>query len=320
MDQINIVVTGQIPEAGIELLLEKGYNVIQPQDQKAFSKKNFLEKAENADGILTLLSDTIDKSFIDKTNKLKVIANFAVGYNNIDIDYAKEKGIPVTNTPDVLTAATADLTWALILSVTKRIVESDTFTRSKKFTGWEPLLFLGGDVTGKTLGIIGAGRIGQAVAKRATGFDMKIIYYNPSPKPEFEKATGAVHMQLDDLLEQSDFISLHCPLTESTQHLLNVDNLKKMKPSAYIINTSRGPVIDEQALTALLSEERIAGAGFDVYENEPEINKGLYSLPNVVLLPHIGSATVETRNEMSRIAARNIISVIEGRGPINPVN
>jgi len=256
---------------------------------------------------------------INAAPRLKIIANYAVGYNNIDLQAARDKGIVVTNTPDVLTAATADLTWALILAVSKRIPESERYLRQGQFFGWRPKLMLGGDVSGKTIGIVGAGRIGQAVARRAVGFDMQVLYHSRNQNIDFETSTPAKYVELDQLLQESDFISLHCPLSEETHYLINAQNISLMKKGAYLINTARGPVVDEAALISALESGHLAGAGFDVYEQEPVVPQSLLELDNVVLLPHIGSATYETRDEMARICALNIIEVLEGRPALTPV-
>jgi len=314
-----IYITASISAAGIHMLHDKNFQVeIGEQDSTSLLNK-INEHATDARALVSLLSDQIDKEVINSIPNLKIIANYAVGYNNIDLSVAKKRGIIVTNTPDVLTAATADLTWALILSVSKRIPESERFMRDRKFTGWQPKLFLGGDVTGKTLGIIGSGRIGQAVAKRAKGFDMQILYHTRSQNNTFEKETSAAFVSLETLLQKSDFISIHCPLTEDTYHLLHSENMKKIKQGAYLINTARGPVIDERAMIEALHNGTLAGAGLDVYEFEPQLSEELLNMKQVVLLPHIGSATVETRNEMSRICARNIIAVLENKPALTPV-
>lgn len=315
-----ILITYKIPSAGIELLRQKGYQLDINFKSAPLSKSELKQRIKDCDGLVCLLSDTIDREVIDAAPKLKIIANYAVGYNNIDVAYATRRGIFVTNTPDVLTPATADLTWALIMAVSKRVVEADAFVRAGKFKGWEPELLLGHDVTGKTLGIIGAGRIGQAVGRRAKGFEMQILYHARTAKPEFETETGAQKAPLEELLMRSDFVSLHCPLTEETHHLLNKNRLKKMKPGAILINTARGPIVDEKALVQVLTEGHLAGAGLDVYEHEPKVSEALLNMKNVVLLPHIGSATTETRNEMSRMVARNVISVLEENKAVNPVN
>ena len=315
-----VLITRKIPDAGIKLLREKGYKLIINDQDRPLTRDELKSMIRDCDGIISLLSDTINKEIMDAAPNLKVIANYAVGYNNIDIDYATHRGIRVTNTPDVLTPATADLAWALLMAVSKRIVEADAFVRARKFKGWAPELFLGYDVTGQTLGIIGAGRIGQAVGRRAKGFEMTLLYYSKSQKPDFETETGARWVPLDELLASSDFVSLHCPLTEETYHLLDEQRLKSMKKGSILINTARGPVVDEKALVQVLKHGPLAGAGLDVYEHEPQVHPELLKMKNVVLLPHIGSATTETRNEMARMVARNIIAVLEQGKPVNPVN
>lgn len=277
-----------------------------------------MERLKDADAVVTQLRDPVDKEFIDAGKKLKIIANYAVGFNNIDVEYAKQKGIYVTNTPDVLTEATADIAWALILAVARKIIPADKFTREGKFEGWKPNLFLGYEIYGKTLGIIGMGRIGKAVARRAMGFGMKIIYHNRK-RVEDDYKYNAKYVDLETLLKESDYISINAPLTNETYHLLNKERLSLLKKNAILVNTARGPIIDEKALYELLKDGKIAGAGFDVYENEPEITKGLEKLDNVVLLPHIGSATYETREKMSIMVAENIIDALEGKIPRNLV-
>ncbi len=315
-----VLVTYKIPDAGLNLLRERGYVLDVNERGRYLEKSEIMQRIGDCDALVCLLSDKIDREVIDAAPRLKVIANYAVGFNNIDVQYATQRGIFVTNTPDVLTPATADLTWALLMAVSKRVVEADRFVREGRFTGWQPELFLGADVTGKTLGIIGAGRIGQAVGQRATGFQMKILYHARTPRPDFEARTGAQKVTLDALLAQSDFVTLHCPLTDETYHLLDEARLQSMKRGAILINTARGPIVDEQALIKLLREGHLAGAGLDVYEQEPFVPEELRSLPNVVLLPHIGSATTETRSEMSRMVARNVIAVLEQGKAVHPVN
>lgn len=319
MDRYKIYITRKIPENGLQLLLERGYAVDIHDQELPPSPERLKQKIKNVDGIICLLSDKIDKDIINRAEKLKVIANFAVGFNNIDVDYARSKNIMVTNTPDVLTEATADLTWALLLGISKRIVESDQFTRQGNFKGWNPLLLLGGDVTGKTLGLIGAGRIGQAVGYRAMGFRMSVLYYSPERQQKFENETEARQVPLLDLLKQSDYISIHCPLNDQTRHLINRDNIYSIKKGAYLINTARGPIIEEAALVDALRKNHLAGAGLDVYEFEPQITVELFGFSNVILLPHIGSATNSTRSAMARIVAQNVIHVLETGQPLNPV-
>jgi glyoxylate reductase len=279
-----------------------------------------MNRVKDADAVITQLRDPVDKEFIDAGKKLKIIANYAVGFNNIDVEYAKSKRIYVTNTPGVLTEATADIAWALILAVARKIIPADKFVREGKFKGWKPKLFLGYEIYGKILGIIGMGRIGQAVARRATGFGMKILYHNRKRLPDkVEKLYNATYVDLETLLKTSDFISVNVPLTDETYHLLDEKRLHLLKPNAILVNTARGPVVDEKALYKLLKEGKIAGAGFDVYENEPLLTPGLEKLDNVVLLPHIGSATFETRSKMSIMVAENVIDALEGRKPKNLV-
>lgn len=317
---MKVVITDSIPEIAERLISKAGFEVTILKRSKSFSKEKFINAISNADGIISLLSDKIDKEIIDKLHICKVIANYAVGYNNIDIDYAKSKKIIVTNTPDVLTDATADLSIALILACARRFHEGEKMIRQKKFKGWAPKLLLGFDLKGKTLGIVGAGRIGQATAIRAQSFGMKILYYNRTKKEDFEKQTKAKRTSLDQLLKTSDVISLHLSLNSKTKLLLNRDKLKLLKPSSILINTARGEILDEKFLIELLKKKKIFAAGFDVYQNEPDINPDLLKLENVVLLPHLGSATIETRNSMAELAAKNIISVLQNRKPFTPVN
>lgn len=316
---MKVFITYAIPKIGIEMLRAK-YDVDVYEGDEFLSKNEMIERARKADGIVTQLRDPINEEFINSLENVKIIANYAVGYNNIDVGVATNRGIYVTHTPGVLTEATADIAFALLLAVARRIVESDRFVRDGKFVGWKPKLFLGYDLYGKTLGIIGMGRIGQAVARRALGFGMKIVYYNRNKLPvELEKQYNASYVKLDELIEISDFISIHTPLTQETYHLIDEDRISRMKPNAIVINTARGPVVDERALYEALRDGKIAGAGFDVYENEPLLTPGLEKLSNVVLLPHIGSATYETRDKMSEMVALNIIEALEGRIPPNLV-
>jgi glyoxylate reductase len=243
---------------------------------------------------------------------LRGIVNYAVGYNNIDLKFAAERSIAVTNTPGVLTETTADLAWALIFGVARRVVEADRFTRAGNFRGWAPELILGGDIYNKTLGIVGAGRIGSAVAKRAVGFGMKILYTSRNSVLDLPNSQK---VELDYLLKNADFISLHLPLTAQTKHMITAKELKMMKPSAYLINTARGPIVDEAALVEALQQKNIAGAGLDVYEQEPQLQPGLAKLDNVILLPHLGSGTLQTRINMGMICLKNIKAIIAGEEP-----
>lgn len=316
---MKVFITYAIPEIGIKILKEK-YDVEIHEGEQFLSKDEMIEKARKADALITQLRDPVDEEFINSLENAKIIANYAVGYNNINVETATKRGIYVTHTPGVLTEATADIAFALLLSVARKIVQSDKFVREGKFVGWKPKLFLGFDLFGKTLGIVGMGRIGQAVARRALGFGMKIVYYNRNRLPEeIERQYGASYVSLDELIEISDFISIHTPLTKETHHLINKERIARMKPNAIFINTARGPVVDEQALYEALASGKIAGAGFDVYENEPILTPGLEKLENVVLLPHIGSATYETRDKMSQMVAINVVEALEGNVPPNLV-
>lgn len=301
-------------------LLEEYFDVEVNKEDRVLKKEELIGAVEDVDALLCLINDVIDRDVINNAKRLKIIANYGVGYNNIDIQEATRRGIIVTNTPGVLTHATADLAWGLLFAVARRIVESDKFTRAGKYMGWSPSLLLGMEVTGKTLGVIGAGRIGKAFARKSRGFDMRVLYYSRNRDIEFEKELDAEWVDKDTLLKESDFVSLHVPLTEETFHLIGEKELRLMKPTAVLINTSRGPVVDEKALVKALKKGWIWGAGLDVYENEPELEEELKYLDNVVLTSHIGSATEEARYKMAMMAARNVVSVLEGQGPINPVN
>ncbi|MEI6055350.1 MAG: D-glycerate dehydrogenase [Lentisphaerota bacterium] len=314
-----VYITYRIPEKPLDLLKER-YELLINGSDNYLTKEELCLNLKGMDAIICTLMDPIDKDVIDSIDRAKIIANYAVGYNNIDFEYAAKKGIIVTNTPGVLTNATADLAWALLFSVARRIVDSDRFTRDGKFKKWEPTLLLGQEVTGKTLGIIGAGKIGSNFAKKASGFNMRILYYNRSRNIEFEKETNASYVDKATLLKESDFVSIHVPLTSETRHMIGINEFKMMKRTSIFINTSRGPVVDEKALVNALKEGYIWGAGLDVYENEPQIEPELFKLENVVLAPHIGSATAETREKMAEIAVKNVQAVLEGQKPLNCIN
>ena len=291
------------------------------KQDRPLTKAEIIRNAKNKVAMITMLSDPIDADVIDNCPRLKVIANYAVGYNNIDLAAARRKGIVVTNTPGVLTETTADLTWALIMAVSRRVVEGDQLVRSGKWNGWSPTQLLGNDVFGKTLGIIGMGRIGQAVARRAKGFGMKVVYYSRHPvKPEIERTLEASRLPLAELLTRSDFVSLHVPLTAETYHLIGSKQFAKMKKTAYFINTARGAVVDEAAMAAALKKRGIAGAGLDVFEAEPKVHRALVQIKNAVLLPHLGSASRETRIKMGEMVIENIFAVLEGQKAPAQVN
>ncbi|MGD8979467.1 MAG: D-glycerate dehydrogenase [candidate division WOR-3 bacterium] len=316
-----VLVTRLLPGPGMDAL-RKYFDLDINQEDKAISREDLKERIRNKDGLVCLLTDNIDAAIVARAMYLKIIANYAVGYNNIDVVEASKRKIPVTNTPEVLTETTADLTFGLLISVARRIVEADSFLRSGRFTGWAPTLLLGTDIHGKVLGIIGMGRIGQALARRARGFRMKIVYNDAERlSADREDEYGVQYRPLKDLLRESDYISIHAPLNEQTEGLISVEEFRIMKKTAYLINAARGPIVDEKALVAAIKNKQIAGCALDVYKNEPQFDDGLLSLPNVVLVPHIGSASIEARTEMASMVAENVISVlIEKKQPPNIVN
>ena len=314
-----VYVSRPIPEPGLDSLRAACDVEVNPADE-TISHEELLEKVSGRDALLCLLTDDIDEGVIKAGSDLKIIANYAVGYDNIDVACATEHCIFVSNTPGVLTQTTADMAWALMFSVARRIPEADRFTRAGKFKEWSATLLLGGDIYGKTLGIIGTGRIGSAVAKRAPGFNMRVLYADVRRNRELERETGAEHVDADTLLRESDFVSIHVPLVPETKHLIGKRSLAMMKPTAYVINTSRGPVVDEAALADALRSKTIAGAGLDVFEDEPEVNPALLELDNAVITPHIASGSVETRTKMATMAAENILAALNGRTPPNAVN
>jgi glyoxylate reductase len=319
MKRWNVYITRLLPKPALDLLAEQCDISVNPED-RVLSKEELIDQVRGRDAVLCLLTDTIDAAVLAASPSAQIYANYAVGFDNIDVETATRSGILVSNTPGVLTEATADMAWALLFATARRIVEADRYTREGRFTGWGPLLFLGQDITGRTLGIIGAGRIGRSVARKAAGFDMKVLYSDIEPNSDFEKHTGASYADLETLLRESDFISIHVPLTPETKHLIGARELSLMKETAILINTSRGPVVDEGALLEALKEHQIGGAGLDVYENEPHFERGLAELENAVLAPHIASATVETRTRMALMAAENIFAAMRGELPPNCIN
>jgi len=307
-----------LPEALAYLREHVEYEIGSKKNDLA--KKELMTKIKDKKGLLSFLVDEIDKEVMEAAPELKVIANCAVGYNNIDIAYAKKKGIWVTNTPGILTETTADLTWALILATARRIPQADKFTREKKFKGWKLDLFLGQEVTKKRLGIVGMGRIGRAVALRAAGFQMEIVYYDRQRlSAEEEKRYKISFLPLEELLSSSDIVTIHASLTPETFHLISAEKIRLMKKEAILVNVARGQIVDEKALAEALEKREIWGAGLDVYEREPEIERKLFSLDHVVLLPHIGSATYETRLKMAMTAAKNLVQGLRGEKPDNLV-
>jgi len=317
---MKVLVTAKLPQGVIQEIADQ-FDVQANEKTQPFSRDELLERVGGIDGLLSTITDRIDEEVYDRAPGLRIVANYGVGFDNIDIPGATARGIMVTNTPGVVTNATADITFALILAVARRIVEGDRMTRSGGFKSWAPMHFLGTEVTGKTLGIVGLGRIGRAVARRARSFDMEVLYFSRNPlKRTEEEELGVAFAPLEDLLARSDFVSLHVPLTPQTRHLISHKELSLMKPSAFLINTSRGPVVHEKDLVEVLKQGRIRGAGLDVYENEPALTPGLVDLDNVVLLPHLGSATVETRTRMAEMAAANLLAGLRGERPPNCLN
>jgi glyoxylate reductase len=296
---------------------------INPDSERIWTKQELIDHlhAGNYNALYCLLTNHIDAEVLDAAPDLKVVANMAVGYNNIDVAEVTRRGIPATNTPGVLTDTTADFAWALLMSSARRVSEAERFLRAGQFHGWGPLMMVGQDVHGKTLGIIGFGRIGRAVAKRAGGFDMQVLYYDRTPADDqTERELNARLVSMDELLEQSDYVSLHTDYNPETHHLIGAPELARMKSTSYLINTARGAIVDEAALVEALRAGKLAGAGLDVFENEPEVHPGLLELENAVIVPHIASASLDTRNAMAMMAAENIIAVFNGEGPPNCVN
>ena len=308
-----VLVTREIPQAGIALL-KKHCTVTVSKKKGVLTKKELLAQTKDKDGLLCLLTDNIDASFLRQNKQLQVIANYAVGYDNIDVRTAASLGIPVSNTPGVLTDAVAEHACALILALARRVAEADSFARKGKYKGWAPLLFLSTSLRGKTLGIVGSGRIGTAVAENMfRGFGMKVVYFDVQRNPFIEKQAKAKRVPLSALLGAADVVSVHVPLLPSTRHLLGSKQFRMMNKHALLVNTSRGPVIDEKALVTALKQKSIAGAALDVFENEPTIHAGLKNMPQAVLTPHIASATTEAREAMSVIAAKNILAGLAGK-------
>jgi len=285
------------------------------------TREEFLERVPGVAGLIPMLSDRIDAAVLDAAGpSLRVVANYAVGFDNVDIAACTERGVRVSNTPGVLTDATADLTWTLILATARRVVEGDRLVRTAAWRGWAPTQLLGLQLSGATLGLAGAGRIGTAVGLRATGFRMRVLYADLRENRELEQKVAATRVELDQLVREADVLSLHIPMRPEHHHLIGAAQLAAMKPTAILVNTARGPIVDEAALVTALREGQIAAAGLDVYENEPRLAPGLTELPNVVLLPHLGSATTATRQKMAQMAAENVIAVLAGRDPPNAVN
>ncbi len=317
---MKVFVTARLPEEVLAGISREHLVEVHGEDAP-LEREKFLAGVADADGLLCTITDRVDGELLSRAPRLKVIAINAVGFDHVDMQAATRRGIPVTNTPGVLTDATADLAFALILATARRVIEGDRMVRTGNFKFWAPFYFLGWQVTGKTLGIVGFGRIGKAVARRAAGFDMKVIYHGRNRlDPGEEQRLGVRFAPLDELLKESDFVSLHVPLRQATRHLIGPGELAMMKRSACLINTARGQVVDEGALVEALREGRIRAAGLDVYESEPELSPGLAELDNVVLLPHVGSATIETRTRMALMAAENLMAGLRGERPQNCIN
>jgi len=312
---MKVFITKKIPESGVNYLKEKGFDVTVREEKGIIPDKDLIKALKNYDGVISMLSDNLSKEILKHAEKTKVIANYAVGYNNIDVKFAKEKGIIVTNTPDVLTFATAELAFALMLSASRRLIEADKFTREGRFDGWDPLLFLGKTLDGATVGIVGMGRIGQKFAEMLKGFNANIIYYSKT-----KKNLPYRFVDLDTLLKESDFISLHLPLTKESKHMFTEKEFNKMKEGVIFVNTARGAIVREKDLVKALKNGKIAYAGLDVYEFEPKISEELIHMDNVVVLPHIGSATEKARSDMSMLVAKNIYAVLSGGKPLTPVD
>jgi glyoxylate reductase len=313
-----VLVTREIPEAGLRPLEPFDLTVLSEAPPE---RSELLDAAWGATGVLSNVTEKIDAEFMDAAGEgLKVVANMAVGYDNVDVGAARERGIVVTNTPGVLDETTADTAFMLLLAAARRLGESERTLRAGGWHWWGPKLFVGVDVWGKKLGVVGMGRIGQAVARRGKGFGMEVLYHNRSRDEEAEEELDARYVGLDELLASADFVSVHTPLTDETRHLIGAEQLEKMKPTAVLVNTSRGPVVDEGALADALADGRIFAAGLDVYEEEPKVHPKLLQLENAVLAPHIGSGSRETRDRMAVLAAENVVAVLSGEGPKTPVD
>ena len=321
MQKPKVYITREIPERGLKIIKERFDAEVWPEYAPT-PKETMIRKVAEVDALASLLSDKVDAEVFNAAPKLKIVSQMAVGFDNIDVNEATKRGIYVTNTPGVLTETTADFAWTLLMAVARRVVEADKYVRTGKWkVSWHPSMLVGRDVYGATIGIVGAGRIGSAVARRAKGFNMKILFYDVVPRPELERELGAKPVDLETLLRGSDFVSVHVPLMKATYHLVNEERLRLMKKTTYLINNSRGPVVDEKALYKALKEGWIAGAALDVFEQEPTpVDNRLLKLDNVVVAPHISSASYETRSKMAEMVAENLVAFFEGRKPPNLVN
>lgn len=316
---MRVVVTRPMPEVGMVVLRAAGHEAAVSPHDRALSAEELWALTAGAAGLVSMLTDRVDAGLLAARPGLRAVANFAVGFNNIDVAACTARGVGVANTPEVLTNATAEIAWSLLMAAARRTGEGERALRAKQWEGWGPLQYLGVDVVGKTLGVIGAGRIGARVAKMAAGFEMELLYNNRRANPEMERL-GAKFVSLEELLRRADFVSVHVPLSNETRHLIGARELGMMKKTAVLVNTARGPVVDEGALVEALRERRIFAAGLDVFENEPVLHPGLYELENVVILPHVGSATVGTRDAMARLVAENMAAMLRGERPVGAVN
>ena len=315
-----VLISRLLPEAALALARSRA-DVDAYDVDAAMPRQVLLERLRDRHGLICVISEVVDQALLEACPGLRVVSNVAVGYNNVDVAACTKRGVVVTNTPDVLTDTTADFAWTLLMATARRIVEADRYVREGRFRQWEYLLLLGGDIHGKTLGVVGFGRIGRAMARRALGFGMRVLYQDAvAADVATERELRATRVDLSTLLRESDFVTLHTPLIPETRHLINADSLRTMKETAYLINAARGPVVDEAALVSALKEGRIAGAGLDVFEEEPRVHPGLMGLPNVVLAPHIASGSLETRLKMATLAVENCLAVLEGKTPPTPVN
>lgn len=316
----SVLISRMLPEEAIRRATDSASVEVHDGDLP-LPKNELIARLQGRQGLICLITDTIDDEVLTGCGTVRVVANVAVGFNNIDVAAATRHGVVVTNTPDVLTDTTADFAWALLMATARRVVEADRYVREGRFKQWEYMLLLGGDIHGKTLGVIGFGRIGRAIARRALGFGMRVLYQDAmAADAATERELAATRVDLPTLLRESDFVSVHTPLLPETRHLIDAEALKHMKKTAYLVNAARGPVVDEAALVQALREGWIAGAGLDVFEDEPKVHPGLLGLANVVLAPHIASASYETRLKMANLAVDNCLAVLDGRRPPTPVN
>lgn len=307
-----VCVARRIPQAGLDLIAQNSEMILSPHD-RALSREELIELCAGCRVLVATLANRIDRDFLLARPEIQLVANVAVGYDNVDLAAARELGVMISNTPGVLTDATADLTMLLVLALLRRLVEGDRLVRAGEFRGMHPLFMLGSDPRGKVLGIYGMGRIGEAVAQRALSFGMKIVYHNRHPRPEAERELGAEYLGFDEFLGACDVLAITAPLTEETRGVFNYQAFKRMRPTAYLVNTGRGPIMVEEDLVRALNDRLISGAGLDVYEFEPKVHPGLIELPNVILSPHLGSATIETRNQMATLAAQNVVAFLHGQ-------